>query len=240
MGKHSSSTRKNANSVSNALLNETYGCVWKWSISIMWPSIGKMMINKGGFGVPYLQTNPYGSRVLSFHPQIISQLLQCHIHTPSHPCSSQNHMHYASRLWLYAWSFISVLLRNARWAGVALPENMVSPIPMTKMITIPIFGWSFGWYLPYFQTHSYEDGSKPRNFPFWVNKEPLYFTVLLSLVIYHPSNFPIIRKKIPRAFRPLPLWVLQPQTERRGDVAGCRCSKNGPILTEYVEKTKIG
>ena len=24
----------------------------------MWPSIGKMMINKVGFGVPYFQTNP--------------------------------------------------------------------------------------------------------------------------------------------------------------------------------------
>ena len=91
-----------------ALLNETYGCVWKWSISIMWPSIGKMMINKGGFGVPFSDKPIGSSRVLSFHPQIISQLLQCHIHTPSHPCSNQNHMHYASRLWLYGYGSIPI------------------------------------------------------------------------------------------------------------------------------------
>jgi len=106
------------------------------------------------------------------------------------------------------------------------------------MITIPIKnGPSDGIYLIFRHTHMRM--GQNLLFPFWVNKQPLYFTVLLSLVIYHPSNVPIIRKKITRAFRPLPLGVLQPQTERRGDVAGCRCSKDGPIFTEYV-KTKIG
>ena len=62
------------------------------------------------------------------------------------------------------------------------------------MITIPIKnGPSDGIYLIFRHTHMRM--GQNLLFPFWVNKQPLYFTVLLSLVIYHPSNVPIIRKK---------------------------------------------